>query len=130
MKLNAYRRSAALLLLALLPGCSWPTDRSTPEGFEARSAPPHLVLANRGDRPVYYQVFEKEVLPLVYWVQCTRPECPNVAPGQEVRIPFSAISGFEKDGDVAAVYWWHLVSEPDGGHAPDAVARVEWVRLR
>lgn len=126
--MRLFRLLAPVAVLVLLAGCS--TTTFTLGGpLAIRTGAGEVQLDNRTNAPVYTFVIEREAAARTDWVACTNPAtCDAIAPGQERRIAYDDIPGYETGDDEAIVYWWHLMPAPGGGFAPDSL-RSEVVRL-
>lgn len=119
----------AFFLVALCFACSSPTSQPASEPLELWADSPHLVLSNPGEQPVYFMVFESELLTRADIFFCDSPQtCDSVAPGEQVRREYESIAGYDQPGDVATVFWWHFLSR-GGVFRPDSI-RTEQVTLR
>lgn len=125
MRLFRLLASVAVLLLA---GCG--TTTFTLDGpLVIRNGAGEVELDNRTNAPVYTFVIERDAAARSMWGPCSNPAtCDAISPGQERRIAYDDIAGYEPGADEAIVYWWHLVPAPGGGFAPDSI-RSEVVRL-
>jgi hypothetical protein len=82
-------------------------------------------LSNATDRTIYYLVFEANFATLALWAPCTEPgRCRSVAPGKEVVIPLSEVTGYKPGATEGIVYWWHLEPRSGGPFALDTVRSV------
>jgi hypothetical protein len=112
---------ATAVLCALLGSCALLTEPGSGKGeLQTEARPPHLILNNTGNAPVYYTILEQSLAARVLWGPCDRPlDCPRVAPGGRLSIRYDSIAGYDEVREpVALVYWWHLVRrgnawEPD-----------------
>jgi hypothetical protein len=110
---------AFVLVLAGSAACSLVTGANQ-DRLEVEARDSSIHLRNRGALPVYHAIFEREFAARVLWGPCERPaECPAVAPGAEVRIPYDSIAGYEPGKTEAIVYWWQLLPHPGGGFRVD-----------
>jgi hypothetical protein len=109
-----------LSLLAVLLGvsaCSGPTS-VTEDDFTIRATGQEVVLRNGAARPTFYLIVERETAAVIDFVTCVdESQCPHVASGATVRVPYSAISGYRPGKREAIVYWWRSVLSPTGPQA-------------
>lgn len=82
----------------------------------------NVVLANNGEQPVYYVVLEKEFSARARWAPCVDASaCARVDAGQQVRVPYAQITGYQAGAREALVYWYEMVSDGSGGQRPGEV---------
>lgn len=75
------------------------------DGFSVYARSGHLVLSNESSAPVHYVAVEEETSALVD-LYLGPEKWPSVAPGDEVRIPYSDLMGYKPGARQARVYWW------------------------
>jgi hypothetical protein len=122
------RLLAFVAVLVSLAGCGTATF-SLGGPLAIRAGAGDLQLENRTSAPVYTFVIERETAAVANWAPCTNPAtCEAIAPGQQRRIAYDDIPGYEPGDDEAIVYWWHLIPAPGGGFATDSM-RSEVVPL-
>jgi hypothetical protein len=46
---------------------------------------------------------------------CSEPDCPHVAPGQTVVVPWDQVLGWRDETTRIAIYWWRVVPDGKGG---------------
>jgi hypothetical protein len=116
-------RALSVSLLLVLSGCELPFGLSGSGGEVGASLRPEGVqVVNRSSAVVHYQVIGEHSI--LDWVPCTRDDCPHLAPGHSVIVPFAQISGMESP--TIDVYWWRRTS---GGIAEwDDVKRIRLPR--
>ncbi len=124
MRQLLYRRFALwLAALSAIVACGGLTDPGGETGpFAVAVGERELRLMNRGDRPVYTFVAEREMLALLNWAACADPErCPGLKRNASATVPFSSGNGLAPGRD-AVVFWWHsrLTS---AGYEPDSIRR-------
>ena len=107
--------TAALVLPPLLAGGA---RRSATAPHGGSSGPVFAVvgarevwLLNRGERPVYSLVLDRELLAAVDWVPCVDAvRCPPLAPGARLALPIGGEQPLSlRRGHEAAVFWWYAV---------------------
>ena len=84
-----------------------------------------LELLNFSDRPAFYIIYEREAAALIDWATCVdTPGCEFVGAHSRVRVPYSAIGGYQPGKREAIVWWWQSLggSVPGGTHS--IVARL------
>ena len=127
---SSFRRAVPLAAAALMfAACNARmTGPAGPTGpLAVKVSRTQLSLVNRGDRPVYTFVIERETRMLADWAACADPaHCPSLAPGATQVIPFTEGNRLAP-GREALVNWWYSVSTPDG-YRPDSI-RTFVVRL-
>lgn len=101
---------AAAVLLAACAGDPAGSDvslRVQPDGEAS------IRVTNTGDRAVYYMIFNPDAF--ASWAPCTSPaDCPEIAPGQTVRIAYSEIGLYAPDSTQAELHWWQFRRTLDG----------------
>ena len=111
----------AVLSIVLLAACvTRPVDTIVPAEMPdiavAAAGDSALVLKNLGAEPVYYAVLEEEFSTRARWAPCTAPaECPRVEPGQEARVAYPSIMGYQAGATAAKVFWYRLQADGQGG---------------
>lgn len=89
------------------------------DGFVISSMESGLEITNRSDAHLFYQGIDSETLSL--WagptavVMCSDPNCPHVAPGETVVLPWDDVLGWSDDSTKVTVYWWRVVADGQGG---------------
>lgn len=108
------KRLLAAAMLTLLAACDLPLDGGDGPAVRARAGGQTLSVTNTGSRPVHHMVYEYVDAGTIFWGKCTpaNQECPVLAPGQTLRIPYTELGGYDPGDTQAIVYWWE--SEPDG----------------
>ncbi len=77
-----------------------------------------LRLSNDSGADLFYQAVDMEVL--AQWAgpsataMCRDPDCPHVAPGTVVLVPWSAVLGWREETRRVGVSWWRVVPSGDG----------------
>lgn len=111
----------AALSFVLLAACvTRPVDTivpaEIPEFAVAAAGDSALVLKNLGAEPVYYAVLEEEFSTRARWAPCVAPaECPRVDPGQEARVAYPSITGYQGGAAKAKVFWYRLQADGQDG---------------
>lgn len=78
-----------------------------------------LEITNSSSVDLFYEAIDVDVLAL--WAgptditMCSDPDCPHVAPGQTVVVPWDQVLGWRDDTTKIAVYWWRVVPDGEGG---------------
>lgn len=103
----------SLLAAALLAACASDpaapdaTVRVQPDGESA------VLITNTDDEPVYYLIFNSEAF--ASWAPCTSPaDCPEIAPGQTVRVEYAQIELWAPDSREAKLLWWQFRRAGEG----------------
>lgn len=82
------------------------------DGFTITARAGHLTLRNESPATIHYVAMEEETSALVDLYFDPR-EWPSLAPGEQRRIPYEDLMGYEPGARQARVYWW-----TDGEHRP------------
>lgn len=70
-------------------------------------------VTNTADQPVYYRIFNPDAFAL--WAPCTSPaDCPEIEPGQTVRIEYAEIGLYAPHSTQAELHWWQFARAGDG----------------
>lgn len=102
------KRLLTLCAAALLAACAGDPAGSARDGLRVAIEGDAVAVTNLDEQPVYYRIVNPEALAL--WAPCTAPEdCPRIAPGQTVRIPFAEIGLYQPDSTEAELYWWRFL---------------------
>lgn len=146
--MNATIRLAALAAIALLTAASTAcnegtvmadpaapstkppvTEQGVAAGtLEATAQRPVLRLRNTTEFVVGYRVMEKDLLTRALPLPCG-PECPQVAQGQQVAVPYSSINGYTDAATEAMVMWWTFTRAADGSLQRVGTMQSKSVRL-
>jgi hypothetical protein len=114
------RQVLQVALAATSLACGDPTS-ITQEQFTIRATGREVRLSNAAEMPTFYFVVERETAAVIDFAPCVEgPECPSVAPGATVRIPYSGISGYQAGRKEAIVFWWRSARTP-AGLQPDSL---------
>jgi hypothetical protein len=109
------KRLLFLCAAALLAACAGdPTGSDTPFAVSVQpDGDGALLLTNTDDQPVYYRIWNPDAL--AQWAPCTSPaDCPRIAPGQSVRVPYSEIGLWMPESREAELHWWQFRRVGDG----------------
>src|SRR2546423_10524856 len=72
-------------------------------------------VTNQTERPVSYAAFEQQTDGEVLFLACAGgPQCPSLAPGATRVLPWSDVGGYDPSRNRFVLYWWQIVTEPDG----------------
>jgi hypothetical protein len=72
-------------------------------------------VTNQTERPVSYAAFEQQTAGVVLFLACAGgPQCPSLAPGATRVLPWSDVGGYDPSRNRFVLYWWQIVTEPDG----------------
>jgi hypothetical protein len=72
-------------------------------------------VTNQTERPVSYAAFEQQTDGEVLFLACAGgPQCPSLAPGATRVLPWSDVGGYDPARNRFVLYWWQIVTEPDG----------------
>ncbi len=75
------------------------------DGFSVDARSGQLVLKNESSARIHYVALEEETSTRVD-LDFDPEKWPSVAPGDEVRIPYGDLMGYEPSARQARVYWW------------------------
>ncbi|HYF39829.1 MAG TPA: hypothetical protein VD930_09085 [Gemmatimonadales bacterium] len=104
--------SAALLLG--LGACSGPTAVSEGD-FTIRATGQDVLLVNSAERPTFYFLVERDTAAVINFATCVQgPQCPHVAAGATVGVPYTRITGYQPGKREIIVYWWRSVPSSSG----------------
>lgn len=121
------KRFFNLCAAALLAACAGHPAGSTQDALRVAIEGDAVAVTNLDDEPVYYRIVNPDVFAL--WAPCTSPaDCPEVAPGQTVRIAFSDIGLYQPDSTEAELHWWRFRRVGDG-YVQTGEGRLQ-IRLR
>lgn len=96
--------------------------------LEATAQRPTLTLRNTTEHVVGYMVLEKNMMVVALFPPCG-PQCPQLAQGQQVAIPYSAINGYTSAATEVMVMWWSYTRAADGTLQPTGGVQSKTVRL-
>jgi hypothetical protein len=118
------RLLSPLVLLTGILACGDPAA-VTQDQFTIHATGQEVVLTNSAPQPTFYFLVERETAALINFATCVQqPECPSVAPGSTVRVPYSQITGYRNDRTAVIVYWWRASPSPAGPRADSLRAAV------
>lgn len=95
---------------------------------EATAQRPTLTLRNTTEHVVGYMVVEKNMMVVALFPPCG-PQCPQLAQGQQVAIPYTAINGYTSAATEVMVMWWTYTRAADGTLQPTGGMQSKTVRL-
>lgn len=110
------KRLLPVLAALLLAACSANPAGSTEDGLRVEPAgEAAIAVTNLRDEPVYYRIINPDAFAL--WAPCTSPaDCPEIGPGQTVRIAYAEIGLYSPDSMEAQLLWWQFARAGDGGY--------------
>jgi ABC-type glycerol-3-phosphate transport system substrate-binding protein len=109
------KRLLLLCAAVLLAACAGdPTGSDTPFAVSVQpDGDAALLLTNTDDQPVYFRIFNPDAFAL--WAPCTSPaDCPEIAPGQTVRVTYAEIGLYAPESLEAELHWWQFRRAGDG----------------
>lgn len=117
--------SIPLLALAfVVAGCSNPVGVEE-DGIRVQATDAQVEIQNSRSNTVFFGMLERQFSATALFGPCTDPDtCPQVAPGQTLRVDQDQIGGIEGDSEEAIFFWWELVPDGDGGFEPDEVRSI------
>jgi len=74
-----------------------------------------ILIANKGDEPVYFAAYPLEMLDLIFWTPCSEPaSCRDalVKPGQIRRVSLRSVA--RPATQTVVVFIWSIQTRPDG----------------
>jgi hypothetical protein len=110
------------VVVVLTVAGSWGCSDSTgipDEDFRVAPVEDGIQVANESRDDLFFQGLDPDALAL--WAgphaatECVEPDCPHVAPGEIVVLPWNEIIGWGKATTRVTVYWWWVVSDREGG---------------
>jgi hypothetical protein len=110
------KRALPVLTALLLAACSGNPAGSTQDGLRVeRAGEAAIAVTNVRDEPVYYRIINPDAL--ASWAPCTSPaDCPEIRPGETVRIDYAEIGLYSPDSMEAQLLWWQFARAADGGY--------------
>ena len=114
-----------LIILVAVPGCSLFDDdfegQVTVNTFASQ-----LIISNHTSEVVYYDVFPRGMIEVMFWVPCINPArcAKKIQPERRVVISYQDILRSGTDDDEVVVYWWHLVEKQDGEYTFDPLREI------
>ena len=123
-------RRHRIIILALVGmaggACSSPTE-PVGDGLYVRAGllGDTIALTNITAAPAYYAILESGLSVRALVAICREPNaCDNVPVGEQTKLPYTAISGYEPGKRQAVIYWWHLVPGPLWSLRADSIRRI------
>ncbi len=107
------KRLLTILAAVVLAACAGDPVGSIPDPLRAEPAGGAAVaVTNTGDLPVYYRIINPDAF--ASWMPCTSPaDCPEIGPGETVRIAYSEIGLYRPESTHAELYWWRFTRVGD-----------------
>jgi hypothetical protein len=96
--------------------------------LEATAKRPTLTLRNTTEHVVGYLVMEKNMMVVALFPPCG-PQCPQLAQGQQVALPYTSINGYTNAATEVMVMWWTYTRAADGTLQPIGGMQSKTVRL-
>lgn len=112
------RTVAGILTILAVAACA---DTTGPSAARLRitATASGLRLENESGADLFYQAMDTETLGLwagpVVVTQCLEPECPHVAPGATVLVPWSEVLWWNEATKRVTVFWWQVAPDGEGG---------------
>jgi hypothetical protein len=137
------RAVTALSALGLLAACSdspagnvLTEDTATPSPnqgivagtLEVKAQRPTLTLRNTTELVVGYMVVDKDQMVIALYPPCNT-QCPTLAQGASVQVPYSQIGGYTAQSTEAIVMWWTYRRQADGSLRPESAVQTTRIRL-
>lgn len=112
-----------LVGLLALPACSL-FDNDDEGHVTVKAIASQLLISNQTSNVVYYAVYPRDILPVLFWGPCSDPALctEKIQSGRKVVVKYDDFSG--ERGEEAVVFWWHLVEKPDGEYAVDEIREI------
>ena len=83
-----------------------------------------LTIVNQTGRPIYLFAVNAETLALLDWAPCTGgANCPALAPGARLDIPWADVYWYAPNVKQYTVYWWNVI-QVDGTPRADNMHNV------
>ena len=110
------KRLLPVLAFGLLAACSGNATGSTEDGLRVVPAgETAIAVTNLRAEAVYYRIINADAL--ASWAPCTSPaDCPEIAPGETVRIEYAEIGLYSPDSMEATLLWWQFARADGGGY--------------
>lgn len=96
--------------------------------LEATANRPTLLLRNTTEFVVGYMVVDKEQIVVAMYPPCGA-QCPKLAQGEQLMLPYGSISGYSAKSTEAIVMWWTYVRGADNTLQPNGAVQTRRVRL-
>ena len=115
---------------AVLPTDSVPTSNPgiVAGTLEATAAKPTLTLKNGTEFQVGYMVVDKDQMVVAMYPPCG-DNCPKLAQGAQVAIPYTNIGGYTNASTEATVMWWTYTRQADGSLKATGAVQTKNIRL-
>lgn len=128
MAMNVVGRIVVLGAIVVAGACNSPTEYEA-DGLRATVSPPQLTLTNTSDRRVSYIVVERNFAALALF-SCLSADSHNVlAPGGEVSLRYTSITGYEAGKSTEALVWFSTFTDADVGCIDQARVKTLIVKL-
>ncbi|HEX6371444.1 MAG TPA: hypothetical protein VF006_21175 [Longimicrobium sp.] len=110
------KRILPVFAALLVASCSGNATGSTEDGLRVVPAgEAAITVTNLRDGPVYYRIINPRAL--ASWAPCTSPaDCPEIGPGETVRIEYAEIGLYSPDSMEAQLLWWQFARADGGGY--------------
>lgn len=110
------KRFLPVLTVVLLAACSGNPAGSTEDGLRVVPAgEAAIAVTNLRAEAVYYRIINSEAL--ASWAPCTSPaDCPEIGPGETVRIEYAEIGLYSPESMEAKLLWWQFARADGGGY--------------
>lgn len=96
--------------------------------LEATANRPNLILRNTTEFVVGYMVVDKEQMVVALYPPCGA-QCPKLAQGEQLMLPYTSIGGYTAKSTEAVVMWWTYVRGADNTLQPSGAVQTRHVRL-
>lgn len=96
--------------------------------LEVKAQRPSLTLYNTTEHGVGYMVVDKDQAVVALYPPCNS-QCPTLAQGDRVQVPYSQISGYTDASTEAIVMWWTYRREADGSLRPESAVQTTRIAL-
>ena len=102
------KRIVAGVCAVLLAACTGDPAGSTEFAVSVRlDGESAVAVTNTSGEPVYYMIYNRDAL--ASWAPCTSPaDCPEIGPGETVRIPYAEIQLYQPGSTEAELQWWQF----------------------
>ena len=89
---------------------------------------PHLKLRNTTEFVVGYMVVDKDQMVVALYPPCGA-QCPKLAQGEQLLLPYANIAGYTDRSTEAVVMWWTYIRGADNTLQPHGPVQTRHVRL-
>ena len=96
--------------------------------LEVTAAKPTLTLKNGTEFQVGYMVVDKDQMVVALYPPCG-DNCPKLAQGAQVAIPYANIGGYTNASTEAVVMWWTYTRQADGSFKATGAVQTKNIRL-